>query len=102
MTKPITLKFTIVAPGCLRMVVSHTGGPIIDIVEINPRADGAYAPCLGAIDVIGGDKSLTIVTSYPFSAGRSKAPKTLIKRAIEAAVMTEENEHDQRGGGAPI
>lgn len=83
--RAIHLNFERVAPDCLRMIVSHVDGPIIDIAEINPRSIGAYSVLLACLDLIGGQKTFSVSADFQLDLGRVIAPKAICKRAVTAA-----------------
>ncbi len=84
--RAIHLSFERVGPNFLRMIVSHTDGPIIDIAEVDPRSEAAYSPLLACIDLIGGQKAFTVSANFPLDLGRVTAAKAICKRAVAAAI----------------
>lgn len=81
----IKLVFELVAPGCLRLVISERAGPILGISEVDPRVDESWGPLQAEFDLVGGDKLVEVEADFPFDPGRARSAKTLIRRAVAAA-----------------
>ncbi|WP_156788537.1 hypothetical protein [Roseobacter sp. CCS2] len=59
---------------------------VLDIVEADPRRDGAYAPFLGSVDCYGPKRSIRVTTTFPFDIGRLRQRKAIIRAVIAAAL----------------
>ena len=84
--RALLAEFSLPVPGLLRMVLTDSARGVVDIVERDPAANGAYAGFLGAIDAASATLPLQIACDFDHVAGRATARKTRIKAVIAWAV----------------
>ena len=78
-------EFELPATGCLRMVLTDSASGVVDIVERDPHAPGAYAAFLGAVDATGQSVPLQIECGFAHQPGRASTRKARIKAVITSA-----------------
>lgn len=82
---PLIADFTMPLRSCLRMFVVDGEDGVVDLVEVDPRKEGAYAAYLGALDGYSSSRRVIIHTTFPFDPGRRTQRKALVKAVVAAA-----------------
>lgn len=83
--RALLAQFELPAPGLLRMVLTDSAKGVVDILEVNPSADGAYAGFLGAVEAASVSLPLQISCDFDHVEGRATARKTRIKAVLASA-----------------
>ena len=81
-------EFSLVTPHILRMVLADAGRGVLDIVERDPEAAGAYAGFLGALDAALVSAPVGITCDFDHNPGRAVARKSRIRAVIASALAT--------------
>ena len=85
--RALLAQFELPAPGLLRMVLTDSAKGVVDILEVNPTADGAYAGFLGAVEAASVSLPLQISCDFDHVEGRATARKTRIKAVLASACL---------------
>lgn len=85
MSRFLNVKFDLVTPECLRMLVSDPTEGMLSLADADPRADGACAVFQADPDMTGGQNTLSVTANFPLDPGRKSSAKAICKCAVDAA-----------------